>query len=103
MEQKTNNLALASLVMGILGLTGFVPLLGSVMAVVLGHMARAQLAEDPSQGGEGLATGGLITGYLGLGLSCLGTMAVMVWLFLLGGLAILGAASSASASMLLLL
>lgn len=78
-NQKTNNLALISLILGILGLLGMLPLVGSFGAVVLGHMARGQIAQDPSQTGDSLALGGLVTGYIGLFLACAGVAFVMLY------------------------
>ncbi|MEL6344438.1 MAG: DUF4190 domain-containing protein [Myxococcota bacterium] len=91
--QQTNSLAVASLILGILGLIGALPLIGSILAVVLGHMARGQIAADGRQTGEGLALGGLITGYLGILSAC---AAVLVFLFMFGGLAMLGIAGAAA-------
>lgn len=63
-----NGLAVASLVLGIAGLF-VIPLLGSIAAVIMGHIARRQIRER-GEGGDGMAVGGLVTGYLG----------VVVWL-----------------------
>lgn len=63
-RRKTNALAIVSLVCGILYLCG----IGSIVAVVCGHLARSQIARDPGQGGKGLALAGLILGYVGVGL-----------------------------------
>jgi hypothetical protein len=61
---QTNMLAIASLTLGILWL-GW---LGSFAAVIAGHMARRQIAtSNGSQTGNGLATAGLVLGYIGLG------------------------------------
>ena len=77
-------LAIVSLVVGILGFTlccgFFVP---SIVAIVLGFMARGKAASDPANyGGSGLALGGIITGALGLLLGV-----VFVALYFLGALA----------------
>lgn len=64
--QSTNGLAVASLVLGIVGLV-LIPVLGSIAAVITGHIARKQVRER-GEGGDGLAVGGLITGYLGAAL-----------------------------------
>ncbi len=61
--QQTSSLALISLIAGILGLS-IAPLLGSIIAVVTGHMARREIAESGGQlTGDGLALAGLILGY----------------------------------------
>lgn len=59
--QKTNGMAIASLVLGILWLSG----LGSLLAVIFGHISKKQIRER-LEGGNGLATAGLILGYIGL-------------------------------------
>jgi hypothetical protein len=56
-------LAIVSLALGVLWL-GW---LGSLGAVITGHMARRQIASsDGSQTGTGLAAAGLVLGYVGL-------------------------------------
>lgn len=58
-----NTLAVISLVSGIVGLV-LIPFFGSIAAVITGHIARKQIRER-GEGGDGLAIGGLVTGYLG--------------------------------------
>lgn len=58
-----NGLAVASLVLGIAGIF-IVPIIGSIAAVIMGHMARKQIRER-GEGGDGMAVGGLVTGYVG--------------------------------------
>lgn len=63
---ETSLLAIISLVAGILGFT-FVPFLGSIAAVICGHIARGEIRRDPSRNsGDGLAIGGLVLGWLGI-------------------------------------
>jgi hypothetical protein len=70
--QPTNDKALISLIAGVLGLTLF-PLIGSFVAVVTGVMARREIRESAGvYGGEGLATAGLVLGWIGIGLSAIG-------------------------------
>ena len=40
--------------------------LGSILAVVFGHVALGQIARTPGQSGRGLAVAGIVLGYLGL-------------------------------------
>ncbi|BAU99720.1 DUF4190 domain-containing protein [Aurantimicrobium minutum] len=68
-SEKTNTLSIVALVAGIVGLT-FIPFLASIVAVVTGHMARAEVRRTGEQGG-GLALAGLIMGYVGIGLAVL--------------------------------
>jgi hypothetical protein len=84
---RTNSLAVASLVFGIV--SWFVcPFIGGLLAVILGHVARGQIRRT-GEGGGGLAIAGLILGYFHLAaVVVLG----FIWLVLLGGfLATLGA------------
>ena len=61
----TNGLAIASFV---LGLVGWVPCgIGSVVAIVLGFVARNQIRESHGrQGGDGLALAGIVLGFVAI-------------------------------------
>lgn len=86
-HRQTSALSVISLVSGILGVFPF-PLLASVVAVVTGHLARAEIRREPERfDGDGMAVAGLVLGYLMIAMSLLGAALV---LFLLGGLAWLG-------------
>ena len=64
----TSNMALVSLIAGILGLS--VPILGSIVAAVTGQMARREIRESAGTlGGDGLVTAGLVMGWIGIGLA----------------------------------
>jgi hypothetical protein len=82
---KTSTLALVSLIAGIAGLT-VLPVIGSIVAVITGHMAKGEIRNGGGMvSGDGLATAGLILGYIGLGLTILGICAVIGWfIFTLG-------------------
>jgi hypothetical protein len=61
--------AIASLVCGILGWT-LLPVVGSIGAIVLGHVARGQvLSSHGTSSGEGLAVAGLVLGYSSVALA----------------------------------
>jgi len=67
-------MAIASLVLGIGGLT-FLPLVGSIIAVILGPMARNEIRRRPDQvSGDGVALVGMILGWIGIGLTVLGLL-----------------------------
>ena len=68
-QRPTNSMALVSLISGIAGLTLF-PFVASIVAIVTGHMAKRQIAETGEEG-SGMATGGLVTGYIGVGIGLL--------------------------------
>jgi len=83
--RSTSSLAIVSLVSGLLGWS-FVPWIGSVVAVVTGHMARAEIRREPERlEGDGMAVAGLVLGYAMLALSLVG-MALVVLFF--GGIAV---------------
>ena len=85
---KTSPLAITSLVTGLLGWT-LMPVLGSLVAIVTGHMARAEIRRSAGAlDGDGLATVGLVLGWLPLMLGMLGLVAVFMFL---GGIAWRGA------------
>jgi hypothetical protein len=56
-----NGLSITSLVLGIV----WVYAIGSILAVVFGHIALHQIKAHPGQKGKRLAIAGLILGYLG--------------------------------------
>ena len=62
--KKTAGLAIASLVLGILGVIGIGPL-GAIPAVICGHIAKGKIKRSMGDiQGDGLALAGLILGYL---------------------------------------
>ena len=88
---RTNSLAIASLVTGILAWL-LCPLLGGILAVIFGHVSRGQIKRS-GEGGGGMALAGLILGYLNLGGAL---VAGIVYFLLLGGLLLYGAANGGS-------
>lgn len=82
-------LSVISLVSGILGLLPL-PLVASVIAVVTGHLGRAEIRRDPERlDGDGMALAGLILGYLAIGLWLL---AILVFFGFLGSAIMFGVA-----------
>ena len=73
-QVPTSGLAIASLVLGIGGLT-LLPLLGSVLALILGYMARKEIRQRPDElTGDGLAIAGIVMGWISVGLAVLGLL-----------------------------
>jgi len=72
----TNGMAIAAMICGIAQFFGFW-LLGTIPAVVLGHIARRQIRQTGEQG-DGMALAGLILGYVGLGLSVIAVILIIV-------------------------
>jgi len=67
-----SSLAIISLVAGILGLTLF-PFLGSIVALITGYMAKKEIRESAGAlSGGGMATAGLVMGWIAMGLTVLG-------------------------------
>lgn len=86
--RRTSSLAVVSLVAGLLGWT-FAPWLGSIIAIITGHMARAEIRRDPTNlEGDGLAVAGLALGWAMILLSLLAVLALVLFF---GGLAALAA------------
>ncbi len=76
---QTSTLAIISLIAGICGWT-VLPTLGAIVAVITGHMAKNEIRGSRGMlTGDGLATAGLVLGYIHLGLVavgiCLGILA----------------------------
>ena len=65
--RQTSSLAVISLVAGILGWT-LLPFLGSIAAVICGHLE-----------GDGLAVAGLVLGYLSIALGVLVVLAIFLF------------------------
>lgn len=79
---RSNGSAVASLVIGILSWF-LCPIVGGIVAVVLGHVARGQIRRT-GEGGSGLAMAGLILGYAHIAVY---GVFLLFWLLLLGGTA----------------
>jgi len=89
--RQTSTLAIISLVAGILGWT-VVPFLGSIVAVICGHMARKEISLAPERlEGDGLAVAGLVLGYLSIAMAVLAIIAIILVIVFFGGLASLAA------------
>jgi hypothetical protein len=63
----------ASLVLGICGIVVF-PLIPSVLAIVFGHSARRDIEAQPGLGGGGMATAGIVLGWIGVAVVALGVV-----------------------------
>ncbi|MCP2255079.1 protein of unknown function (DUF4190) [Prauserella aidingensis] len=73
--RPTNGMAVASMVLGILWLYW----LGSILALIFGYIAKSQIKQR-NEGGEGMATAGIVLGWVGVGilLAILGVAAVSI-------------------------
>ncbi len=84
--QKTNTLAVVSLVTGIVSYLAL-PFIGAIVAIICGHLARKEIRAT-GEAGDGLALAGLVLGYLHFLVLCL-----VGGFFLVFGAAIVGAAA----------
>lgn len=90
----TSSMALISLIAGILGLT-LIPIVGSIVAVITGPMAKREITQSAGAlGGEGLATAGIILGWIGIALTILGLCTVGAIFAVPACIAIFAAASN---------
>jgi hypothetical protein len=85
---KTSTLAIISLIGGITGFS-ILPFLGSIVAVITGHMAQSEIKKSGGMiTGKGMAVAGLIMGYLVLALGICGICLAIVLPLLGVGLSI---------------
>jgi hypothetical protein len=71
---KTNGLAIASLVLGIIPCTGIT----SILAIVFGFIARNQIEQSGgTQQGSGMALAGIILGFVWIGISVFWWIAIL--------------------------
>ena len=83
-SRQTSGLAVVSRVMGICSWT-ILPILGSLVAIITGHMARTEIRRRPLElEGDGLAVAGLILGWTNVVVAILAIGTLLVFF---GGLA----------------
>jgi hypothetical protein len=82
--QGQNTMAVVSLVFGILGLT-FLPLVGSIVALVTARSAKRQISQT-GQAGAGMATAGVITGWIGIAIGVVTVVLVIIFVAVLAPL-----------------
>ena len=81
--KQTSTLAIVSLVSGILGWT-LLPWIGSIAAIITGHMARKEIRQNPdTREGDGLAIGGLVLGWASF---VIGLLVMLAFVLFFGGL-----------------
>lgn len=73
--QRTNPLAVAALVCGIIQFAGVFP--AGIVAIILGHLAHRQIRRTGEKG-SGMATAGLVLGYFSLAITLLATMVIFL-------------------------
>ena len=82
----SSTLAIVSLVSAILGFT-LAPVIGTIVALITGYMARNETRSIPPRAaGDGLATAGIIMGWIQAGLIVIGICCTIASLVLIVGL-----------------
>ncbi|GAB3144215.1 hypothetical protein GCM10027290_22050 [Micromonospora sonneratiae] len=76
LRRPTNNLAITAMIVGMVGIIAC-PLVGGV-AVYLGNRARAEIRRS-GEDGDGMAVAGVVTGWIGVGLSALTMLFVLAY------------------------
>lgn len=78
----SSTLAIVSLVSALLGFT-FLPIAGSIVALITGYMARNETRSiPPKASGDGMATAGIILGWVQIGLLIIGVCCTIAYLVL---------------------
>jgi hypothetical protein len=81
-----SNLALISLVAGILGFTIF-PFIASIVAIWTGYEARKETRSTPPRAaGDGMATAGIIMGWIQVGLTIVSICCLAIYFIVIVGL-----------------
>ena len=76
----TNGMAVASMVLGILGVVGMIWIVSPILALVFGYIAKGQIDRSGgAQEGRGYAIAGIVLGWVGIVFGIL--MAVWMWWF----------------------
>lgn len=74
-QQKTNVLAIVSMIASIVGFVWILPFIGSLAGIIMGHISLSQIKRTGDKG-RGMALAGVIVGYVGLALVILGTILI---------------------------
>ena len=76
----TNGMAVASMVLGILGMVGMIWIVSPILALVFGYISKGQIDRSGGvQEGRGYAIAGIVLGWVGIVFGTL--MAVWMWWF----------------------
>lgn len=71
--RRTNGLAIAALVLSIVGFVWILPFVGSLAGAIMGHISLGQIKRT-GDGGRGMALAGVIVGWAGLALLVIGVL-----------------------------
>jgi hypothetical protein len=86
MPLPTSGLATVSMITGILGFVMF-PVVCSIIAIVTGYQARKETRSVPPRAsGDGMATAGIVMGWIQIGLAVVGVCCLLAYLVFVVGL-----------------
>ena len=71
--RRTNGLAVASMILSIVGFIWVLPFVGSIAGAIMGHVALGQIRRT-GEAGRGMALAGVIVGWAGIALLVLGVL-----------------------------
>ncbi len=72
-----SGLAIASLVLGILGFL-VLPIIGPILAAIFGERAKRKIESSPNIGGKGMAIAGMILGIIGITVTILVALTLII-------------------------
>jgi hypothetical protein len=81
-SRPTNGLALASMILSLVGLVTCLAIPVSTVGAILGHVGLKQIRES-GQDGETYAKVGIIIGWIATGLVVVGGLGAFLWVFLI--------------------
>jgi hypothetical protein len=76
-EGRLEGLALASLLCSV-GSFFIIPIVGSILGIVFGHIAHGRIDADPTLRGREMARAGIIVGWIGIVLTVLAVLLIIV-------------------------
>ncbi len=83
-DRPTSGLAIASLILSILGLVQILPFIGTVLGLIFGYMAKGSIAESRGAvGGDGLAKAGIIISWVTIGIYVIGVCLALAFFVVL--------------------
>ena len=86
--RPTNALAIVSLVAGLASYV-VLPVIGAIVAIVTGHLARGEIRRT-GEGGAGMALAGLILGYVHLVIAVIAIVTIAIVALVIGAAALQG-------------
>ncbi len=85
--QETSSLAIVSLIAGIISYF-FLPIIGAITAIITGSIAKRQIRESNGRlSGRGMATWGVVLGWINIGLGLLAACVIILVVLGVGGFA----------------